>query len=94
MPSNRALRGSTSLGRRPQFYTAITHGADCNHAIVFTQPASPADPAARDPDCAGTRPAPAAASRAGGKPATAPFPSQSGAISRYRPQRTLSCPAQ
>jgi hypothetical protein len=59
---------------RQWFYSAITRGADCNQAIVFTQPASLADPAA------GTRAAPELArhrrlqAERGGEPESAPFP--------------------
>lgn len=31
---------------RQWFYSAITRGADCNQAVVFTQPTRPAYPAA------------------------------------------------
>ena len=58
---------------RQWFYSAITRGANCNQAIVFTQPASPANPAA------GTRAAPELArherlqAERGGEPQAAPF---------------------
>ena len=64
----------TSGEGRQWFYSAITRGADCNQAIVFTQPASLADPAA------GTSAAPELArherlqAERGGEPETAPFP--------------------
>ena len=64
----------TGSESRQWFYSAMTRGADCNQAIVFTQPARPADIAA------GTRPAPELAryrrlrAERDGQPMTSPFP--------------------
>ena len=55
----------TGSESRQWLYSAMTRGADCNQAIVFTQPARPGGPRRRDPPRAGTRAIPAAARRAG-----------------------------
>ena len=66
----------TGSESRQWLYSAMTRGADCNQAVVFTQPARPADLAA------GTRPAPELAryrrlrAERDGQPMASPFPAR------------------